>query len=325
VHSVLRALGVAGALLVVAVLLGPRVPMDTAVSPPELPAGGLHAIAAAVREAEARVAGITPGAEKEVVFHDSLAPAVTPLSVVYLHGFSATRREIEPVPTLVAEAVGANRFMTRLTGHGRDGPAMAEATLNDWLQDGEEAMAVGSAIGERVVLVGTSTGGSLAVWLAAHSSLRDRIAALVLVSPNFGVPDPMAGLLLWPWGGTLARWVVGEEYSFEPRNEGQERWWTTRYPSSALLTMQAMVQQLRETDLSQVEVPVLVFYSPEDEVVDPAKTLAALEEFGTAVKEVVAVPRAPGTDAHVLAGDILWPGNNGPVSTRIVDFLRRVR
>ncbi|MDD4273595.1 MAG: hypothetical protein PHG14_07705 [Desulfobacter postgatei] len=38
---------------------------------------------------------------------------------VYIHGFSATRKETAPLSDLVAKTLNANLFYTRLSGHGR--------------------------------------------------------------------------------------------------------------------------------------------------------------------------------------------------------------
>ncbi len=59
---------------------------------------------------------------------------------------------MEPVISHLGADLGANVFFTRLAGHGRDGAAMAEATVEDWLADAVEALAVGARLGDRVVL-----------------------------------------------------------------------------------------------------------------------------------------------------------------------------
>ena len=57
---------------------------------------------------------------------------------------------MRPLPDKVAAALGANLFYTRLTGHGQDGAAMAEGSVNAWINDYAEAMAIGRAIGGKV-------------------------------------------------------------------------------------------------------------------------------------------------------------------------------
>src|SRR5690606_36424008 len=134
---------------------------------------------------------------------------------------------------LVAEHFGANLFYTRFAGHGRSSGAMGEATVNAWINDLAEALAIGRRIGDRTILVATSTGGSIAAWGAAEPGLMDHVSGLVLLSPNFGIRASGTWLLLLPWGETLARWFVGPERVSEPQSELVRHLWTWRYPVGA--------------------------------------------------------------------------------------------
>jgi len=309
------------ALVAVVALAGPRARVGGTVSPVE-PEWDLEAWLA---RREARVPGVREGDGKAIVWADPRAPSHTPLAVVYLHGFSADRHELSPVPERVAAELGANLFLTRLAGHGGDGAALGGATATDWLQDTEEALTVGSRLGSRVVLVGTSTGATLALWAAAQERWRDRLAALVLVSPNLGPRDGSAEVLLWPWGGVLARLLVGPERCFPPLNEGQARHWTTCYPTRALLPMMALVDHVRGQDPAAVRTPVLVLYSPEDQVVDARRTEALFPRLGSARKELVVVEGSDDPAHHVLAGDIVSPGGTDAAVARIADFVKSLQ
>ena len=130
---------------------------------------------------EALIDGIRKTAAKEVIWARE-DRARTPLSLVYVHGFSASKAELRPVPDRAAERLGANLFFTRLTGHGRDGAAMGTARAEDWMRDMAEAVAVGKALGERVVLMGTSMGGALTA-LAAPVLAQDSAASAEASAP----------------------------------------------------------------------------------------------------------------------------------------------
>ena len=125
---------------------------------------------------EADIPNLRPAARKRVVWAGGKGER-TPLSVVYLHGFSASAEEIRPVPDRVAEALGANLIYTRFKGHGRDGDAMAEARVRDWMADTAEALAAGRAVGEEVLVIATSTGASIATAAlvqAGYGKSRER-------------------------------------------------------------------------------------------------------------------------------------------------------
>jgi esterase/lipase len=312
-------LGAAGVLAAV-VLLGPRARVDPEVHP-LLPPADPADVDGWLRASEDSVPDLRPGDAKEVVWADAQG-AVTDVAVVYLHGFSADRHELDPVPADIARALGANLFYARLSGHGRDGAAMGGATAHDWLQDTEEALAVGRRIGRRVVLVGTSTGGTLATWAATRERWRPDLLAVVLISPNFAVRDERADMLLWPWGGLIARLVAGPERCFEPANERHRRHWTTCYPTRALLPMMALVHHVRSLDPTRIVTPTLVLYSPDDQVVDPRATERHFAGVGAPVKRIVGVQGSAAGEHHVLAGDILSPNDNDTVTAEVLAFVR---
>jgi alpha-beta hydrolase superfamily lysophospholipase len=301
-----------GILLVLAAVagLGPRPKADPTLRTVALP----EDLDAYLREAEAQVPNLRPGTGKTIVWADTTRRR-TLLALVYLHGFSATRAETAPLCDSLARRLGANLYYARLTGHGQGADDLAEASANDWLNDGAEALAIGQRLGERVVLVGTSTGATLALWLAAQPQFRETLAALVLVSPNFRPKDPMAGLLYWPWSNVLVRAFAGPYRSFEPLNAEQEHFWTTRYRSDALLDMTALLMLVDQTDLGQITAPTLVFYAPADQVVSGPETARRFPQIGATRKQLVEVPDAADPSDHVLAGAILSPNT----TARLID------
>jgi len=259
------------------------------------------------------------GTEKRL--HWASRDARTRYSVVYLPGFSATRQEIAPVPELVADALGANLFETRLAGHGRATGAMQGVTAEDWLADATEALAIGARIGERVVVIGTSTGATLAMAVAGHPA-AGRVTAMVLVSPNFRPADRRAGLLTGPAGPVLARLFIGETRRWTPHNELQGRYWTTSYPVDAAIEVMRLVDLTSESLPLVLPFDLLVLYSPNDTVVSPAATLEALGQVQARRKRLLAIESAGDPANHVLAGDILSPDRTAEVVAAIVAFVR---
>ena len=305
------------------ILLGPRPRVDSSFALPQLPdaPGDLTAYLASD---EARFDDIVPGARQRVLWADPGDPAPTELALVYLHGFSATHRETAPLTEELARSLGANAFLTRLTGHGRTGEALGDAVANDWLADAAEALEVGVRLGRRFVLLGVSTGGTLATWAAAQSEWRDDIAALVLISPNYGVRDSRAWILTLPWGAQLTRMIQGEEYAYATANDLHRRYWTERYPTKVLPEMAALTQLIDDDLVARIEVPTLVFLSPNDRVIDPLVVEAAFGKFGASDKELVLVTEVGDPSNHVLAGEILSPSATAPIAAQILEFVQRV-
>ena len=70
---------------------------------------------------EAKVSDVHDNLQKEIIWAYPASKAKTPLAIIYIHGFSASKNETRPVPDMAAKALGANLYLTRLTGHGIDG------------------------------------------------------------------------------------------------------------------------------------------------------------------------------------------------------------
>ena len=143
------------------------------------------------------------------------------------------------MPDNVAAALGANLVYTRFQGHGRDGDAMAEATASNWMNDAVEALAVARAVGDKVIILTTSTGGTIAALALHEPALQNDVAGVVFVSPNFGINNPAAGVLTLPAARYWVPLVAGETRKFDPLNDGQAAHWTTTYPTVATLPMAA--------------------------------------------------------------------------------------
>ncbi len=312
----LISLGVA----VIFFLSGPRPPNDMN------PKGFQHPadLDAYLLASESRFTDIRPGTEKQIIWANPRDRRKTPFSIVYLHGFSATRQEVAPLCDIVATALSANLFYTRLTGHGRDGAALSLATTGDWAGDAIEALAISQRLGERVIVIGTSFGGTLATWLASQDK-QNSIFSLVLVSPNFGLKHPASGILTWPWARYWVPLVMGRNRSWTPMNERHGRYWTSRYPSTALLPMAGVVARVQALDFKHLNTPVLMIFAMEDRIVDSRKTKQLFEYWGAHQKQKVLINASGDPQNHLIVGDIISPENTGAVAQHILSFIRQTQ
>jgi len=297
--------------------LGPRAHLDIRIEPVALPAD----LDAWLAQSEARFTDLRRDADKRIVWSDPATKARTRYAIVYIHGFSATRMETSPLAETIAKALGANLFFTRLAGHGRSDDAMGEATISAWMNDVLEAYAIGERLGERVIVMGTSTGGGLATLLAARPEAKD-MHALVLVSPNFNVQQWNAPMILWPWGEQIAKLVVGDYRTWEAINPRHAENWTMRYPVRALIPMMQSIAMLDALDFGTLRTPTLIFYAHGDQLVDTAAIERHFARIGAAKKELVVVDYAEDPMQHVLAGDILSPGATARISETVATFAR---
>ena len=190
---------------------------------------------------------------------------VTDLALVYIHGFSASRLELEPGISQLAQTLGANMFATRLRAHGMDtGEAFSRLKAQDWVTDVRESIEIGRRSGKRLVVMGTSTGAPLAILAAQENP---DLAGLILLSPNFGIQRRGGDLLAGPLGPMMARLALGSHREWPAQSPEHERRWTTRYPSVGVVAMMDWLRWLETQSLRQIQVPTLTLYTKKDEVV----------------------------------------------------------
>jgi len=311
-------LTVIGILLLV-YLFGPRIKADIAFNPVSVP-DTPREVENFVRQSEAAFPDIRPGAEKMIAWFDPAKKNVTRYSIVYIHGYSACRQELAPLVDIVAKNIGANIYYTRLKGHMREPDALADITAGDWLRDAKEACEIGRRIGGKTIVIGNSSGGTLAAWILAQDSGED-ISAAVLISPNFGPEGIAASAVLWPWGEQLTRLALGTYRVWKPRNEGEKKYWNYRQPVEAVFTMMSLVGYVDRLDLSRVKAPVLVIYSPADRVVDAGMIRKKYDAIGSKKKALIPFTGSQDEYQHILAGDILSPGTTKTIAGIITEFL----
>jgi len=209
-----------------------------------------------------------------------------------------------------------------LSGHGRERAPLTAVRAEDWLADAAEALAIGAAIGERVIVIGTSTGATLAAAMLDDPAM-EAVDTLVMLSPNFEPRDPGAAWLTRPAGPLLASLFVGDTRSWEPYNEKQGRYWSTSYPMAAAVEMMRLVDLAKQKLPGTIAQRLLLFYSPDDEVISPTAALAALENTKAPHKSAIEI-RDPGDPSHhVLAGDVLSAATTQEIADDIIAFIER--
>ncbi|WP_320040528.1 alpha/beta fold hydrolase [uncultured Desulfobacter sp.] len=301
-------------------LSGPRVRIDQTILPKDFPVD----LDDYLFFQEQQFSDIIPGTQKTVIWAGT-PNEQTEFSVVYIHGFSATRQETAPLSDIVAQTLEANLFYTRLTGHGRTGQAMAGADVNDWLNDVVDAYEIGRRIGSKVIMIGCSTGATSLAWLAHRAATvggMEALYACIFLSPNFRPQNSFSFILTWPWGLQIARIVIGKEREMTPENKGHEQYWINRYPVEALLPMMGMVKLVRGLNLSKIRVPGLVIFSPQDQIIQIPSLEQAFKKMGCVRKQLVPFTGSSDPGQHILAGDIFSPGTSKELAEMIVAFVR---
>ena len=246
--------------------------------------------------------------EARIVWANDSLKNTTEYVIIYLHGFSASQEEGNPVHRNIAKAFGCNLYLARLAEHGIDTTdALYNFTAAGLWETGKQAYAIGKQLGKKVILMGTSTGGTLALQLAAA---YPEIAGLVLYSPNIAINDPNAWLLNDPWGLQIARLVKKSNLNTASRGDSlYNQYWNHTYRLEATVQLEELLETtMLPATFQQIKQPVLsLFYYKDDANQDPVVKVSAIrkmmEQLGTAenLKKSVPIPEAAN---HVLASPI---------------------
>lgn len=251
---------------------------------------------------------IKPNNEAEIVWADNAVHQQTEYAVVYLHGYSASKEEGNPVHINLAKKIKANLYLSRLADHGVDTVSAMEYSTADHLwESAKQALEIGKRLGKKVILVGTSTGGTLALKLAAT---YPDIYSVILISPNVAINDKLAFLANNPWGLEMSRLVIGgKEKIVEGKSEEYKKYWYTQYRLESVVQLEELVEtSMTEETFNKIKQPLLLLYyykneQEQDPVVKVDAMLKMYDELGTpaSLKAKVAIPNG---GSHVLGSHI---------------------
>ena len=275
---------------------------------PQVPAAS--AALEAYIKANESVHKLKPDNEARIVWANDSLKNKTAYSLVYLHGFSASQAEGDPVHKNIAKLFGCNLYLSRLAEHGIDTtePMMNLTAEKNW-ESAEQALAIGKQLGNKVILMGTSTGGTNALQLAA--AYPSDVAAIVLLSPNIAINNDKAWLLNNHWGVQIAKMVTGHDHNASADSVVPliNQYWYNRYPFEGAAALQEMIEtsMVPET-FAKVTQPTLLLYYYKDQVHQDSTVrvdamLKMYDELGTpaALKRKQAFPNA---GAHVIGSYI---------------------
>ncbi|HEY3430521.1 MAG TPA: alpha/beta hydrolase [Cyclobacteriaceae bacterium] len=251
---------------------------------------------------------LKPDNEARIVWADS-SKEKTPYSIVYLHGFSASQMEGDPIHRRLAKQFGCNLYLSRLADHGVDTTeALLQFTADRFWESSKEALAIGKTIGDKVILMSTSTGGTTAVMLAAE--YPDDVYALINLSPNIALRDPAAFLLNDPWGLQIARTVMGGNYREWTPDEQRAKYWNSKYRIESLVQLEELVESsMNNETFSKIKQPSLtLYYFKTEKEQDPEVSVDAMLEMNKSLATPDSLKTAiamPNTGAHVIGSSLV--------------------
>ncbi len=256
---------------------------------------------------EANIKNLKPGNQSMIVWADSIRK--TEYSIVYLHGFSASPKEGDPIHKEFAKRYGANLYVPRLEGHGiEDDNAFKDLTPKAYIESAKDAIAIGKLLGEKVILMSCSTGSTLALYLAGENP--DDFHGLIMYSPNIDLHDGKSEMLTMPWGGQLSSMIMGDNITvpkFKDTDLG--KYWTATYSTKGVVSLKYLLEHsMTEEVLSKVKQPYLLGYYYKDEThfddvvsIDKMKWFHKISATPANQKRLIAFPDV---GAHVMTCDM---------------------
>ena len=129
--------------------------------------------------------------EARIIWHSGVQK--TQYGILYLHGWSASQGEADPIQRELADKYGANLTLARLPGHGLIGEdLLLNTTAEEVVTYSKEIINIAAQTCESLIVFSCSTGSTLSVYLASGDK---RIKAQLMTSPNFGILAPSFDLV----------------------------------------------------------------------------------------------------------------------------------
>lgn len=253
------------------------------------------------------------GAEAKIIWADPSVAQQTDYALVYLHGFRASHPEGDPVHKTIAQTFGYNLYLNRLEEHGmnREYPLL-NLTEQKLRKSARFAFEIGKRIGKKVILMGTSTGASLALYLAAQSGIRDHIHSLILYSPLISFYGFRGKLLTNPPVRKLLRLIPGNRYLIKSSQTtyAEDRVWNKNYALEGALALGSFVQKYMKRKLfRQIRQPTFIgYYYKNRKQQDKVVSVSAIKEMAGILKartQNLTITNFPKAGNHVICSSLL--------------------
>ncbi len=253
---------------------------------------------------------LKPDNQSRIIWFNDSVKERTPYSLLYLHGFSASWYEGFPANIEFAKHFGCNAYFPRLASHGIvTDDALIDMTPDRLWESAKDALIVARTLGKKVIIMSTSTGGTLALKLAAD--FPEYVDGLILYSPNIRINNNTAFILSKPWGLQIGRKVIGGTHRVVNDDFDSKicQYWNCKYRIEAVAFLQQLVEEtMTNLTFNNVNEPIFLGYyykdeTHQDDIVKVDAMLKMFDHLGT-TNEFKVKKAFPEAENHVIACEI---------------------
>lgn len=237
---------------------------------------------------------IKPGNMSRKVWHFQEGE-LTEIVLLYLHGFTASPGESGNLIEFMASKLASNLYLHRWPSHGLfSSDAMCGLTPYILFESARNALNKALEMGRRVVIIGTSLGASLGLWLASNHP--SDIASVIAWSPGIRPAHPELLEQACSMNEPLT--------DLRPRTQEALAYWSSTVHPNGYRALRDFFQLIASNPpWPKITCPVFLGYykdqnGEEDQTASVPAMLEMFDTLGTSSANKKAMPFATG--AHII-------------------------
>jgi len=210
------------------------------------------------------------------------------VGILLIHGLLASPAELRGYAEALLKQ-GYTVMGVRLKGHGTSPYDLRKQSFDDWYKSVQRGMEILGVYCDSMVVIGFSTGGGLALKLAAENQVTIDAVVVVAVPMKF-VDKSFLFIPLIHGTNRLIKWVSSVE-GVKPFIENSPEHKAINYrniPVKSLYELKRLLDDV-EQKLHEIEMPALVIYADNDPVVDVKSAEIIMSGLGAECKKLITI------------------------------------
>lgn len=241
------------------------------------------------------------------------------VGVLLIHGLLASPAEVRAYgEDLLLQ--GFTVLGIRVIGHGTSPYDLKKRTYEDWYKSVQKGLKIITAYCKAITVIGFSTGGALALKLAAEN--YEQVIAVVAVAVPVKFVDKAFLLVPILHGTNRLVNFVSSTKGVKPFLENNPEHKTVNYtnvPVKSLYELNRLMDNVEEL-LPAITIPALIVYADQDPVIHIESSQIIMNKIGSKYKELVAIQ----SDRHGILMDNIggtWESINNFLDNKVLSSI----